>query len=137
MLHPKVRFTLLPFFSLLVIATPLESFAHATDLFQQSTQEQRAAGSAPGAENEIRALEPGKPQRRELAGGQRHAYRIKLAAGQFLKAVIEQDGIDVVARLSGPDGNQIMQFDSERRPRGQETVSQVAEVDGDYQLVVE
>jgi CHAT domain-containing protein/Tfp pilus assembly protein PilF len=103
------------------------------DLFQQSTQERRDAGG----ENDVLALEPGKPHRRGLAGGQRHTYRIKLAADQFLKAVIEQDGIDVVARILGPDGKQIMEFDSENRPRGRETVAQVAEAGGDYQLVVQ
>ncbi len=103
------------------------------DLIRQSTQEPSDAGK----EKDIQALEQGKPIRRELAGGQRHAYRIRLAADQFLKAVIEQDGIDVVALLFGPDGKQITEFDSERRPRGQETITQVAEAEGDYRLVVQ
>jgi CHAT domain-containing protein len=131
------RLTHFPLFGLLVITTSQESFAYATNLFQQTNQEQRGTGSGAGGENDVRALEPGKPQKRELAGGQRHAYRIRLNADQFLKAVIEQDGIDVVARLSGPDGKQIMEFDSESRPRGRETVSQVAESEGEYLLVVE
>jgi CHAT domain-containing protein len=131
------RLTLFPLFGLLVIATTQESFAYATNLFQQSTQEPRSAGSGASAENDVRALEHGKPHRREMAGGQRHAYRIRLAADQYLMAVIEQDGIDVMARLSGPDGKQIMEFDSESRLRGQEMVSQVAEVGGSYNLIVE
>jgi CHAT domain-containing protein/Tfp pilus assembly protein PilF len=60
-----------------------------------------------------------------------------LAADQFLKAVIEQDGIDVVARLVGPDGKQILEFDSESRLSGRETVEQVAEAEGDYQIIVQ
>jgi CHAT domain-containing protein/Tfp pilus assembly protein PilF len=131
------RLTLFPLFGLLVIATTQESFAYATNLFQQSTQEPRRAGSGASAENDVRALEHGKPHRREMAGGQRHAYRIRLAADQYLMAIIEQDGIDVMARLSGPDGKQIMEFDSESRLRGQEMVSQVAEVGGGYNLIVE
>src|SRR5262245_60070729 len=53
-------------------------------------------------ENGARPLETAKPIKRELAGGERHRYQIRLAAGQFLKVIVEQQGIDVVAQLSGP-----------------------------------
>jgi CHAT domain-containing protein len=131
------RLTLFPLFGLLVVARSQEAFGYAIDLLRQSTQESRNAGSGTGGENDVRALEPGMTHRREMACGQRHTYRIRLAADQFLEAVIEQDGIDVVAHLSGPDGKRIMEFDSESRLRGQERVMQVAEVEGDYRLVVE
>src|SRR5262249_20663380 len=132
-----IRLTIFSPFGLLVFAPSREAFGYASDPFLQSTQERRGAGSGAGGENDVRSLEPGKPHRRALAGGQRHTYRIRLAAGQFLKAVIEQDGIDVVARLLGPDGELIMEFDSEKRLRGREMVEQVAEAGGDYRLVVE
>jgi CHAT domain-containing protein/Tfp pilus assembly protein PilF len=104
---------------------------------QQPIQAPRGAGAKADDEKEARLLEPGKPIKRELAGGHNHTYQIRLSAGQFLKVIIEQQGIDVVARLVGPDGEQIMEFDSERRPRGQETVEHVAEAEGDYRLVVQ
>jgi hypothetical protein len=131
------RLRLFPLFSLLVVAPSQEAFGYATDLFQQSTQERRDAESGTGGENDLQTLEPGKPHKRRLAGGQQHTHRIRLAADQFLKAVIEQDGVDVAARLLGPDGKQIMGFDSESRLRGPETVEQVAEAEGDYRLVVQ
>src|SRR5215510_12954617 len=124
-------------FCLLTFAPLDEAFGYASDPRLQSTQERRGAGSGGGGENDVWSIEPGRPHRRELAGGQRHTYRIRLAAGQFLKAVIEQDGIDVVARLLGPDGEQIMEFDSEGRLRGRDTVEQVAEAEGDYRLIVQ
>src|SRR5262245_8610106 len=130
-------FSLFLSFCLLTFVVSDEAFGRAGDPFRQSTQERSGAGSGAGGENDVRSLEAGKPRRRELAGGQRHAYRIRLAADQFLKAVIEQDGIDVVALLFGPDGKKITEFDSERRPRGQETITQVAEAEGDYRLVVQ
>src|SRR5215468_919149 len=68
------------------------------DLIRQSTQEPTGAGK----EKDIQALEPGKPIRRELAGGQEHTYQIRLNANQFLKVVVEQNGIDLVAQMSGP-----------------------------------
>jgi CHAT domain-containing protein/Tfp pilus assembly protein PilF len=104
---------------------------------QQPAQAPRDAGAKADDERESRLLELGKPIKRELAGGDSHTYRIRLAADQFLKVVIEQDGIDVVARLQGTDGKQIMEFDSERRLRGQETAPLVAEAEGDYRLVVQ
>src|SRR6266498_4143238 len=130
------RLTLFPLFGLLVVAPSQEAFGHAAGLFQQSTQEPRDARSGAGSEDDVRALEPGKPHRRELAGGQRHAYRIRLGADQFLKAVVEQDGVDVAARVFGPDGEEILEVDSEIRSHGQETVSLVGEVAGDYRLIV-
>src|SRR5262245_37792650 len=131
------RLTLFPLFGLLVVAPSLEIFGGPIDLLQQSTEERRGAGTGTGGEDDVQALEPGKPHRRRLAGGQRHSYRIRLAADQFLKVIIEQDGIDVAARLLRPDGKQIMGFDSESRLRGLETVEQVAEAEGDYLIVVQ
>jgi hypothetical protein len=47
------------------------------------------------------ALEFGKPIEREISGGQKHAYRLDLSAGQYAKLSVEQRGIDVVVRLFG------------------------------------
>jgi CHAT domain-containing protein/tetratricopeptide (TPR) repeat protein len=105
--------------------------AFAGGVFQQSTQQSNG-----GAFKDVRALESGNPIKRELTGGQEHAYRIKLGANQFLKVIVEQQGIDVVAQVSGPDGKRILEFNSESRSQGQEEILLVAEVAGDYQLVV-
>jgi len=82
-------------------------------------------------------LEPGKPVEKELSGGGSHSYQIALAEEQFLQVIVEQRGIDVVAQLLGPDGKLIEEFDTEVRKQGQETVSQVAEMAGNYRLVVQ
>src|SRR5262245_61302246 len=131
------RLTLFSLFSLLVVSPSQETFGRPIDLFQQSTQERSDAGSGTGGEDDVQTLEPGRPHRRRLAGGQRHTYRIRLAADQFLKAIIKHDGIDVAARLLRPDGELIMGFDSESRPRGLETVDLVADQEGDYLMVVQ
>jgi CHAT domain-containing protein/Tfp pilus assembly protein PilF len=83
---------------------------------------------------DVRPLESGKPIERELAGGQFHSYQVTLAADQYLFAVVEQRGIDLVVRLFGPDDTPIMEFDSEIRDYGQQPVSHVAEVSGSYRL---
>jgi len=106
-------------------------------LAQQSTQAPSGSGSKADDEKEARLLEPGKAIKREMAGDNSHTYQIRLSASQFLKIIVEQHGIDVVARLLGPDGKQIMEFDSERRLQGREMVEHVAEEEGDYRLVVQ
>src|SRR5215475_13533274 len=85
----------------------------------------------------VRRLESGKPIERELAGGQSHDYQLTLADGQYVNLVVDQRGIDVVVKLFGPDGKAIMEFDSESRVQGQESVSLVAEAGGSYQLSVQ
>ncbi|HKX29242.1 MAG TPA: CHAT domain-containing protein [Blastocatellia bacterium] len=81
-------------------------------------------------------LEPGKPVEQELTKGQSHLYQFTLEAGQYVKVVLEQRGIDLSAELFGPDGRSVGEFDSEIGIRGQEVVEQVAEASGKYLLSV-
>jgi CHAT domain-containing protein/Tfp pilus assembly protein PilF len=89
-----------------------------------------------GAKTDRDSIELGRPIRRDLAGGQEHSYQINLSADQFVKAVVKQDGIDVVVKLFGPDGKQILEFDSEFRAQGEENFSSVAEAAGNYRIDV-
>ena len=45
-------------------------------------------------------LEPGQSIKRWLAVRQEHTYQINLSVDQFLKVVVEQQGIDVMALVS-------------------------------------
>jgi hypothetical protein len=127
MRHLVTLLTLFPLFGLLVVTSSHEAFGYTIVLYQHSTQETHNVVRGAGGENGVFTLEPGMTNRRGMGGRQRRAYRARLAADQFLKAVIEQDGIDVVAHLSGQDCEQIMDFDTESRLRGQESVRQGAE----------
>jgi hypothetical protein len=126
--------TLLLFFSLATVISLHQAFG--CDLFRQSAHQSRDVRNNGGDEKDIRALEPGKPLKREMASGQRHAYQIRLDAGQFLKVIVEQQGIDVVVQIYGPNGNLSQEFDGESRLRGEETVAVVDESAGDYHLTV-
>src|SRR5215813_10889025 len=128
--------TLLLFFSLVAAVSSPQAFGGSRGSFQQSTQQSRDKASGVSDEKDVRRLEAGKPIKGELAGGGRHTYRIGLSAGQFLKVIIEQKGIDVVAQVSGPDGKQILEFDSEGRSQGREEVSLVTEAAGAFLLIV-
>jgi CHAT domain-containing protein/Tfp pilus assembly protein PilF len=100
----------------------------------KNTQQQQPVA---GQKQDLRVLEPGQPTKRELADGQQHTYQIKLSAGQYLKVIIGQQGIDVKLQVLGVDGEQILEIDSESMPHGQEEISLVAEVEGDYRLNVQ
>jgi CHAT domain-containing protein/Tfp pilus assembly protein PilF len=103
---------------------------------RQSTQSPSGSGAKADDEREASLLEPGKAIKRILTSADRHIYQIRLSAGQFLKVVVEQQGIDVVAQLSGPGGERIAEFDGEGSSRGRELVWFVAEAEGVYRLTV-
>jgi CHAT domain-containing protein/Tfp pilus assembly protein PilF len=128
--------TLFLLFSTAPVVPSHQTFGRNPGLIQQSTQQPRDAGNRTSDENDVRVLEPSEPIKRDLAVGQQHGYQVRLGADQFLKAAVEQDGIDVVVQVSGPDGKQILEFDFESGLRSREEVSLVAEVAGDYLLLV-
>jgi tetratricopeptide (TPR) repeat protein len=88
------------------------------------------------AQADVPELVVGTPQERELKGGERHVYRLVLAADQYLRLVVEQHGIDVVVRLFGPDGRQLVEMDSPTGTQGTETVSFIADVGGTYRVEI-
>ncbi len=82
-------------------------------------------------------LTPGSTIERDLKGGESHTYQISLAAGDFLHVVVEQQGIDLEAALSGPDGKRISHMDSINGMWGPEPIVAIAETAGTYQIQVD
>jgi CHAT domain-containing protein/Tfp pilus assembly protein PilF len=80
------------------------------------------------------SLEQGKPVEREIKGGESHYYKINLASGQYLSLIVDQRGIDLIVRLFGPDGMQLIEVDTPDRQFGKEPVFLIAETAGDYRL---
>lgn len=78
---------------------------------------------------------PAKPQ--TLNPGEKHTYPLTLKAGDYLKLTVEQQGIDVVVRLFGPDGKKLAEVDSPNGTQGPEPVSSIVEQSGSYRLEVE
>jgi CHAT domain-containing protein len=137
--YKRLGFRGLTIFSVLLLLFNLPAlmpwdkvYGRTGDLIRQSTNEP----SGDGNKDEAQVLERGKPIRRELSGGEQHSYQIRLNTDQFLRVVVEQKGIDVVVHVLGLDGKQIMEFDSESRPEGQEEVSLVTEATGDFRLII-
>lgn len=77
---------------------------------------------------------PTEPQ--TLNPGEKHTYPLTLNANNYLKLVVEQQGIDVVVRLLGPDGKVVQEVDSPNGTQGPEPLSRIVEQAGSYILVV-
>ncbi|MBS1810752.1 MAG: tetratricopeptide repeat protein [Acidobacteria bacterium] len=71
---------------------------------------------------EVAQLALGKPIERELVGRQTHAYHLSLAAGQFIRVVVEQKGIDVEVRLLDASGKRLAEVDSPNEDKGEEVL---------------
>src|SRR5262245_66415958 len=65
-----------------------------------------ARGAAQSVDENL-SLEPGKPIGRELSGGQSHFYKIAMIPGQYLRIIVNQQGIEVLMALFTPDGKKI------------------------------
>ncbi|MBO0783670.1 MAG: tetratricopeptide repeat-containing protein, partial [Ktedonobacteraceae bacterium] len=123
--------------SLLAVLLLPAVFGRSRDPLRQSAPETTKRLKGSGNAQDVYELELGKSIKRELAGGQQHTYELKLGADQFAQAIVEQEGIDVTVQVLGPDGKQMLEFDSEARLQGVEEVPLVAEAAGDYQLIVQ
>src|SRR4051812_26393258 len=77
-----------------------------------------------------------KPVEREVHASESHYYRFELAAGQYLRGLVTQEGIDVTVLLYGPDGKLIYQADTPTGNYGQEPICLIAEQSGNYRLEI-
>jgi tetratricopeptide (TPR) repeat protein len=84
---------------------------------------------------ELRALEPGKPVERRIAGGETHTYSLKLKAGQFIRVIVEQKHIDLVVALTAPDGKQLGEANF-TGAGGMESFSHEAALSGGYRIAI-
>ncbi len=76
------------------------------------------------------------PAEGEISGGQVHAYRLALAAGEYASLSVEQRGIDVFVQVVEPGGT-IVEFDAESRKRGNEPVIVVAGPAASYEIRIQ
>lgn len=95
------------------------------------TAQQQAGGN-----RQIRDLELGKPIERELAPADTHSYRITLRTGEFLKAVVDQRGIDVVVAVYSPENQKVFEGDSPNGDKGPEPINLQVKTSGSYRIDV-
>jgi tetratricopeptide (TPR) repeat protein len=85
---------------------------------------------------EIAMLTPGAAVEREIAGKERHLYQVSLSAGQFMQAVVEQQGIDLTALICAENGSQLADVDRQSGSWGPESISLIANQTGTFLLQV-
>lgn len=73
---------------------------------------------------------------KELAPLEVHYYEINLNQDNFMALYVQQEGVDVMIRLIGPEGDKIDEFDSPNGKWGTEFVSHFAETSGTYTLEI-
>jgi len=82
------------------------------------------------------ALADGLTLERDLQGGETHAYPVELQAGQFLRVIVQEEGIDVVVRLLDPSGQKVVETDWIPARRAVEDLAAVVREPGSYRLEV-
>lgn len=117
-------------------------FLAASSLPVNATQPQGQTGPsmmAAQSKQESQLLEPGKPPiKREMSAAEPHRYHFAAKAGEYVRVIVEQRGIDVLVKLYGPDDRVIVEVDTTSRDgtQGPEDVRAIAEVSGTYRLEV-
>jgi len=81
-------------------------------------------------------LELGKPIERELKLGEIHSYEITLIAGQFVRVIVEQHGIDIAVTAFEPTGKKLADNDGSIGPQGSVPVEIEARSSGAYRLSI-
>lgn len=134
-LSPLVTWTSASLLAIILAAALSEptNSARSSELDPQASAGTASAGQA-GVD--VRQLEPGNPIAREIAGGERHHYRITIASGQYVRLVVSPRSIDVVVTLFGPDGAKLDEADSGTGGNDPLRLFVVTTASGSYQLEV-
>jgi erythromycin esterase len=87
-------------------------------------------------DDHIFKLEPGRPIERELKPEEIHSYEIMLIAGQFVRVIVEQHGIDIAVAAFEPAGKKIADNDGSIGLLGSVSVEIEAGSSGAYRLSI-
>lgn len=100
-----------------------------------------ASHSGPPPRSLAAAVEPelrlDEPVERELAPGEKHAYRVEVPAGSYLRIRVEPRAMDLALTLLAPDGDLIATADGPGGSKQRELLTLVAQKSGRFRLIVE
>src|SRR5437016_2814236 len=98
----------------------------------RSTPARLSANSDGGKQQDadVRPLEAAKQVQGELKGGNAHSYQITLPADHYVEIVVEQEGINLIVALSGPDGQKLMEVDSAKGKQGTAFLTSITPTSG-------
>ena len=120
-------------------AALLLSLIPAVNVAQRAVKPRRDARAAKAARapEQVRRLEYGTAARWPLGGGESRVYLAGAHTGQYLRVVVEQQGIDVVVSLLSSDGAVAVKADNATGTRGAESVSLTAAGEETFRVKVE
>src|SRR6185503_11999533 len=81
-------------------------------------------------------LQPGVPIERTLGPGQVHEFTINTKANSVVQLVVEQKGIDVVVKITSPEGKALTECDTPNGAEGNEQISFLATESGKYSVSI-
>jgi CHAT domain-containing protein len=93
-------------------------------------------GCVPSPEASQLLMSGAAPVTRTLKAKEGHVYHVALSPEQYMHVVVNQSGIDVIVKLFDPNSSLLIQRDSPNSQFGPEKVSTVAQVSGNYYVVV-
>jgi len=94
------------------------------------------ASAAASLQADVPTLVSGETIKGRIAGGETQLFRIEVSAGQYLRVVVEQQGIDVAVALIAPGQKRLLEVDSPNGNYGPEPVSAIAEEAGEHRIEV-
>lgn len=83
---------------------------------------------------EVQTLEFGQKVERDIVGGERHLYKIKLGENQFVKIEAEQTNCDIVLSMQSPEKINVFEFKDDNHRNGSEVQTAAVAVTGEYEL---
>jgi tetratricopeptide (TPR) repeat protein/CHAT domain-containing protein len=93
-------------------------------------------GQSAGPVRVVGKLEPHSVIERELGNGQTDEYTVEVKAGQFVRVVARQMGVDVVVTVLDPLGKTVLEADRGNGAFGPESASFIGETSGEYRVRV-
>lgn len=96
----------------------------------------QASPSVPEPRNDALERRPGISTEYQLKAGAAETFAFPLRADDFLRVVIDQQGLDVVVSLEDPGGRKLLEVDSPKGPFAHEPVEILAETAGLHRLRV-
>lgn len=82
------------------------------------------------------ALTDGLSLERDLRGGEVHVYPVEIQAGQFLRVIVQEEGIDLAVRLLDPREAEVTGVDGINPGRSDEDLAAVAAASGEYRVEI-
>lgn len=99
--------------------------------------DQHLQKKSPPKTDTVQVLAPNVELEEEIRGGETHIYKIEAEAGNCVRLIVRQKGIDVVIQIKNFAGKLLTEVDRPNGSVGRETVTFIAEESGAYLIEIQ